>query len=320
MSIDLSKVKQRDIVNCEYTKAKEIVEALELIKPFKYKSIDAVEELEGYLSNALIIKSKIMDGDFKSDCKEREKKELIQRLDYIIDHFNSALEINITLINQSAQVTKWIDDAKTQLDEQKEEIERKAKFVQEQIDNSEHTILSHVLTLMGIFSAIITIILSVIITSSSWINNSDKADAVVAFVVPNAVALMSVTLLLSLIFAHNRQNRIDSAAKNNEPNAIEIFKSVVFYAIIIIIILGTIISSICLSFAKDCSDPHIIYILSPGEYNVVEKIITSDSIEKNEKQPFYEFTFEDKLYHFEYDEKLKHGTKLYFCEKHEALE
>lgn len=317
MAIDLSKVKQRDIVHCEYIKAKEIVEALEQIKPFKYKSIEAVEELEGYLSNALIIKIRILNGDFKSDCNEKEKNNLIEKLDYIIDHFNSALEINITLINQSAQVTEWIEDAKTQLGEQKTEIERKAKLVQEQIDNSEHTILSHVLTLMGIFSAIITIILSVIITSSSWINNADKSDAVVAFVVPNAVALLAVTLLLSLIFVHNHRNRIEN--KTIKQRIWDVIKSIVLHSIIIVIILGTLISAICLSFVKDASKSHTSYILSQGEYVIVEG--ASDSADgTDDSNLYFEFDFEDKHYSIEYDEDLLHNGNLYFCAEHEILE
>ena len=321
MSIDLSKVKQRDIINCQYTKAKEFVEALEQIKPFKYKSIEAVEELEGYLSNALIIKFRILNGDFKSDCKEKEKKDLIQKLDYIIDHFNSALEINVTLINQSAQVIEWIEDAKKQLGEQKTEIEKKAKLVQEQIDNSEHTILSHVLTLMGIFSAIITIILSVIITSSSWINNANKSDAVVAFVVPNTVALLSVTLLLSLIFVNNHRNRIED--KTVKQRIRDTIKSIAFHSIIIIIILGTLISAICLSFANDSSYPHVSYILSPGEYSVIPEVITPanpDAGIEEHKEYFFEFIFEDKHYRFTYEESLKHGENLYFCTEHGVLE
>lgn len=318
MSVDLNKIKQREVINCNYATAIEIVDALESIKPFKYTSIEAVERLEMYLSYALIIKGKILNADFRNECKNKNKSDLLSRINYIIDHFNSALEINVTLINQSAQVTAWIDDAKKQLSYQKTEIEKKAKLVQEQIDNSEHTILSHVLTLMGIFSAIITIILSVIITSSSWINNSDKADAVVAFVVPNAVALMAVTLLLSLIFAHNHRNRIE--AKTTKQNIWDILKSILFYMIIIVIVLATIISSICLSLAEESSQSHILYILSPGEYIVKEEIITPSGAGEEEKKTFFKFSIGDKPYLVEYDESYLHDGNLYFCEKHCTLE
>lgn len=318
MSIDLNKIKQREVINCDYATAIEIVDTLESVKPFKYTSIEAVEQLETYLSYTLIIRGKLLNADFKNECKSKDKSDLLSRINYIIDHFNSALEINVTLINQSAQVTAWIEDAKKQLGKQKTEIEEKAKLVQEQIDNSEHTILSHVLTLMGIFSAIITIILSVIITSSSWINNADKADAVVAFVVPNAVALMAVTLLLSLIFAHNHRNRIET--KTIKQNIWSILKSILFYMVIIVIVLATIISSICLSLTKDSSRSHILYILSPGEYIVKEETITPSGAGDEEKKTFFKFSVEDKPYLVEYDESLLHDGNLYFCAEHEVLE
>lgn len=319
MSIDLSKIKQRDVINCEFAKAKEIVEALEQIKPFKYKSIDAVEELEGYLSNALIIKGRILNGDFKSDCKEKEKKDLIQKLDYIIDHFNSALEINITLINQSAQVIEWIADAKSRLDKQKRDIDEKAQEVQEQIDDSEHTILSHVLTLMGIFTAIITLIISVVITSSSWLNSAHGASAVIAFIVPNLVALIAVFVLTSLIFFYIHR---DTQSKDGKCSKHK--RSLAFTICIVSLIICVIASCLfCFAGRDEIINPHILYILSPGEYQVQEEIVTpadSDAGVDEQKEYFYEFIFEDKLYRFEYNESLLHDGNLYFCTEHNTLE
>lgn len=319
MSIDLSKIKQRDVINCEFAKAKEIVEALEQIKPFKYKSIDAVEELEEYLSYALIIKGRILNGDFKSNCKEKEKKDLIQKLDYIIDHFNSALEINITLINQSAQVIEWIADAKSQLDKQKKDIDNKAQEVQEQIDDSEHTILSHVLTLMGIFTAIITIVISVVITSSSWLNSANGASAIIAFIVPNLVTLIAVFVLISLIFFYIHRDTHAQEGKCSKHK-----RSLAFTLCIIGLIICVIVSCLfCFAGKDEVINPHTIYILSPGEYRTQHEVITPGSANGSieaQKQSFFEFTFEDKLYRFEYDESYLHDGNLYFCEKHRTLE
>ena len=326
MPIDLNAIRDKDLIKGSYSEIIEIIEALEGVNPFKFSGISAIETLETYRSYAYIIKGRILSNEIKElsgNDKRREKSILHARLNIVIDHITSSLEINGLLNEQTAYITDTIDKAKKELSEQRQKIDKKAEIVQDQIDNSEHTILSHVLTLMGIFSAIITIILSVIITSSSWINNADKADAVVAFVVPNAVALMAVSLLLSLIFLHNRRNRINTNPAKH--SVLDICKSVVCYSIIIVVILATIISSISLSIKSDI-DPnpiHTLYILSSGEYRTQYEVITpgsaDDSVEE-QKQTYFEFTFEDKLYRFEYDESYLHDGSLYFCEKHETLE
>lgn len=326
MPIDLNAIRDKDLIKGSYSEIIEIIEALEGVNPFKFSGISAIETLETYRSYAYIIKGRILSNEIKElsgNDKRREKSILHTRLNIVIDHITSSLEINGLLNEQTAYITDTIDKAKKELSEQRQKIDKKAEIVQDQIDNSEHTILSHVLTLMGIFSAIITIILSVIITSSSWINNADKADAVVAFVVPNAVALMAVSLLLSLIFLHNRRNRINT--NQTKHGALDICKSVVCYSIIIVVILATIISSISLSIKSDI-DPnpiHTLYILSPGEYRIQEEVVapaSADGSVEAQKQSFFEFTFEDKLYRFEYDESYLHNGNLYFCEKHYTLE
>ena len=72
----------------------------------------------------------------------------------------------------------------------------------------EHNTLSHVLSLMGVFSAVITLIMSVVLTSTAWLNNANGASALIAFVVPNMVALLSVSVLLSFIYLYTRKNNV----------------------------------------------------------------------------------------------------------------
>ena len=89
----------------------------------------------------------------------------------------------------------------------------------------------------------------------------------------------------------------------------------------IVSILATIISSISLSLRSDIdTTPLVLYILSPGEYIVKEETITPSGTQEEEKKFFFKFSIGDKPYLFEYDESLKHGENLYFCEKHCTLE
>ena len=78
------------------------------------------------------------------------------------------------------------------------------------------------------------------------------------------------------------------------------------------------------------SPTHVRYIIPSTEYEVIEDTEVSahkcpHNTECNcqsvkETKNYFEFTFEDKLYRFEYDESYLHDGNLYFCEKHCTLE
>lgn len=51
------------------------------------------------------------------------------------------------------------------------------------------------ISVMGIFTSIIVIIMSLVITSSSWLNNASGASAIVAFIVPSCVSILVVCAL-----------------------------------------------------------------------------------------------------------------------------
>ena len=228
-------------------------------------------------------------------------------------------ELNQKIADVDNKLSATIADYTTK----KKKIIKEIKIFEKRINNAEHDILSHVLSLMGVFTAIITIILSVIITSSSWINNADKSDAVIAFVIPNAIALCSVSLLLSLIFRHNRRRQIDTYGSKEGPQNKESAKNAIFISVVAFIMTAIIICAMCLYLANESPKPHVIYVLSPGEYSIAEEIVAppgDDDSADPEKEYYFEFTFEDKLYRFEYDEFYLHDGNLYFCEKHCTLE
>lgn len=64
---------------------------------------------------------------------------------------------------------------------------------------------------MGIFTSIIVVIMSLVITSSSWLNNASGASAVIAFIIPSCVAILAVcaiTMFLNIIIKDKKQNYI----------------------------------------------------------------------------------------------------------------
>lgn len=320
--MDLNNLRERTLLQCSYSEAVEIVEAIEKIKVLHASGIDAIEELETCLSFVLILKGRLSNDEFseiKGNDKRRERNNFSSRLNLLYDKISFALEVNIRFNKQNSQVYSWISDVQNQVNNEKEEIQNTADSVRDEIANSEHTILSHVLSLMGIFSAIITLIMSVVISSASWLNSANRASAIMALIVPNLVALIAVLTLMSLIFFY-----IHRDTKAADGKCAQRKRSTAFSICVSALILCVIASCVfCFAEKDEIIEPHIIYIFSPGEYLVKEEIITPASADGSipaEEQIFYEFTYEDKLYRFEYDESLKHSGNLYFCEKHCTLE
>ena len=48
---------------------------------------------------------------------------------------------------------------------------------------------------MGVFTSIIVVVMSLVITSSSWLNNASGASAIIAFIIPSCVAVLAVCAL-----------------------------------------------------------------------------------------------------------------------------
>ncbi len=70
------------------------------------------------------------------------------------------------------------------------------------LNESERSMLGHVLSLMGVFSAITTIIMGLVISATSWLNGMDITSASLAFAVPSLIAVAVSVVLLSLVFCY----------------------------------------------------------------------------------------------------------------------
>ncbi len=238
-------------------------------------------------------------------------------------------EVELEILEEVDKVSNAVNDANAKMADMKDYLSKTEEDftntiqgkAQEAVDRIEPNLMTTVLTIMGIFTAIITIIMSVVITSNSWLNNANGASAVLAFIVPNIVVISSIILLLNVVFSRKKDRIIvvperdwDSSrtvaeiAKKSKRNLIcTVCFIVAFTAILVVFSLYEI---------KKSDEPHMRYILSPGMYQCTE-IINADT-EKTEV--VIEFELNQKSYIIPYRDSYFHDGNLYFCEEHQKLE
>ncbi len=253
-------------------------------------------KLDGQVQNTV--------NDYNS--KKTALEEQIKSVETNIEDFQRRM------IKSDAQVKRTEKDYKKQklsLEKKIQSVETNIEDFQKHLDDSEHTVLTHVLTLMGVFTAVITIIMSVVITSGSWLNSANSASAIVAFTVPNLVAILAVVVLLSLTFIYQR-----SFSNNHYQSKGSIWLFVGLFVLILII--SCVMGWVTVSQTRSSKAVEVQYIIPPEKYSVVENV----DEETGEKGAVYEFSVEGKIYKFKYDEKYLHDGNLYFCLEQETLE
>lgn len=328
MGPDLLKLKEQELRKFSYADTKAIVVALEGAKVSDLETIDGLERIETYLSFVKIITNRIENDEFEELCGEeqnvRSDRELLnQRLSYLQLNFKLILEMlslrkRVTERDQKydSDISKIQNDLeKTIVDytEKKNEIESNLKdqvhSLQHQLDNSEHSMLTHVLTLMGVFSAVVTIIMSIVVTSSSWLNGADSSSAIVAFSIPNLVSVLAVIVLMTMVFVYH--NAINGFSSFEKKSALIFFGATFFVVLSLSVVIG--MSSISHTNATKAS--HICYVISPSEY-----VIVGDSSDSDEGLRYIEFWKDSQKYSFSYGEEYIHDEGLFFCVEHCTLE
>ena len=215
-------------------------------------------------------------------------------------------------------ISKHKETIESELDAHKnsieQEIEKSKTDTQNKIASSEHGLLTHMITMMGVFSAIITIVMSLVLTSSSWLNNADGASALLAFIVPTFIVLLSISFLMLIIYAYNTSD-VFLINQQDEQQRKKRTYYIIFFSVLIaiIVLLGVFLwNTVLRHTGKESELIHSRYVLSPGEY-IIEN--SSD----NEESCFI-FQIEGKEYVFAYDEAYEHDGNLFFCSEHSKLE
>lgn len=248
----------------------------------------------------------ISSFSFQTNQAEDMIVDLKNRLNtfLIAFHYQNSVSIMEKTFNDSLSVfndkiTKEETDISTSLKETKRKLDSAVdKAVTEAVQKN----TTHTLTLMGVFTAVIAMVVSVAVTSSSWLSNANGASAIIAFVIPNLVIIIGIVLMLSFITFIYREGKKR-----------QIFSAIVFGILITFAILFSSINiPKMITDVREGTVIHNRHILSENEFEIVKS---------TEEEPIsFVFTFEFIEYTFEYDERLLHDGNLYFCEEHKTLE
>lgn len=153
--------------------------------------------------------------------------------------------IDLTVVLYDEKIKKLEDEtekAKGLIEDVNSTIDEVDKY----IGNSEHRILTHVLTLLGVFTAVITLILSAISITNTWLQKADEVSFASAILIPSAVIIVAIIALLSVIHVlffsrleYKKTNQINH--KEVEAYNKKIHKrNLLSYSLLVIIVVGLI--------------------------------------------------------------------------------
>lgn len=244
---------------------------------------------------------------------DKTKNELKQDVE-------NARQIILEVRTNSKQASEQINDLQTTLlttqktlkdiSSQSEELKSIHDKLKEKLETTEHDIITHVLTLLGVFSAIIITIMSVVITTNSWLNNAGKEGFMLALLVPNLIVIFSIVVLVSMVYAYHGMNYLDDKKRRGPVIFFLAFIS------IIIVALGVMLGITIQKQNKVCEVAHIRYVISQSEY-----VITTETVPGIEDTKlYYKFNFDGQNLVFDYNKNLVHDGNLYFCPEHGTLE
>lgn len=335
MSIDLYNLDPEELWAYEYDRIQDVVQAIEQKLFNMSDEVEDIEAIVSSLEHINIITLRVEEYDFPEISKKitaesieaRNARQWLQlRLKMAFLSCKSVLDNARVVANYNEKKTELeqsIADLHIELEENKLEIDKSLTDAQSKVNNqlisaknelqdSEHNVLTHVLTLMGVFSAVITIVMSVVITSSSWLNNADGASAVLAFVIPNAVAILAVIVLMFLVFLYTNASTGSDTHPIKSKVAINLFITLL---VIVVVLTGSLIWT-AVSYTQKCEPNHTHYIICSDEYTIVSRKIPNS----NSEELYLQFTFEGKNYRFDFDERYIHNGNLYYCQEHNTIE
>lgn len=256
-----------------------------------------------------------------------------------------------------AEYTKSLNNSKLDIKDCQKKIYALSKVTKKIKQLEKDTMDSHI-AILGVYSAIITIVMSIVVTSSSWLNNADGASAIFAFIIPSAIVILSIAVLFLFIFLYRKDIPYISAIQYSEkdmPKSTDVKEGQetdraandgeiqntqndpkrkrkkekniqkqenrkrVAIMISVIIIVAASITVLTYSALK--------YIM-PSENSHQRYIIKQSQYsvtdgydyEANCKRQYFEFNNEGKNHQFAFNEKFIHDGNLYYCDDHNRLE
>ena len=297
---------------------KEFIETLDFEKNVIIERINLDENTKKY-SRDFEISAQDIINKYKNDYDELNS--------LCRDYENLIFENNIKFIEKDFEKKSIeIEDANSKLDiaiNNLTNAESKSIKAKEELKDEEHRILTHVLTLLGVFTALITIILSTVSATTSWLNKSDSADFSYAILVPATIIIISMVAMFALLYLmifkkysnENKQETKENGDKGSEKKRFffrfkkidfKAFWSVIFLMIICIVLLGITIKNLCLDNSNRKYDNHRICAIT--DYNIDYK----------ENKIYY--IFNDLELSMDYNFDLIHEDGLHYCAEHKVFE
>ncbi len=143
------------------------------------------------------VSSLLFEGETSEDSEDN-KTSTAQYLEWRLTSLIARSQLigfivpKVSLAEKSNQTfEKNIKTFNTELSDYRQEI----KGLKERETRS----FQNMLTTMGVFTTIVVIVMSLVITASSWLNSANFADAVVAFIIPSCIAVLAVCALTALL-------------------------------------------------------------------------------------------------------------------------
>lgn len=149
--------------------------------------------VDGYLSTVSKLQKRVQALLYGGHTKEDDENRTSTA---------TYLDTRLTSICERTKLVAYVYQSMDNLQENtktiKDDIKRLSKKVND-IDNASDKIMPNIITLLGVFSSIIVVILTLITTSSTWLSNANEASVLIAFVIPSAIATLTVCALTAFI-------------------------------------------------------------------------------------------------------------------------
>lgn len=151
-----------------------------------------------YLKDFLVrVRSLLVNGQ-TSEADNKNKTSTAQYLEWRLTSLIARSQLIGFIVPKVEAADKNITDFTQNLDSFSVKLSEHQNAISEQ-EARETRSFQNMLTTMGVFTTIVVIVMSLVITASSWLNNANSADMLIAFIVPSCIAVLSVCALTALV-------------------------------------------------------------------------------------------------------------------------
>lgn len=293
--------------------------------------LSIVSNLQKRIQHLLISgKTSEADGDFKTSTASY--------LDARITSICERTKIFIALNDESNQLKNEITSAENKLNKVLygyEESDKKVPGITEtvkelskdvnNISTKSNQIMPNIISLLGVFSSIIVVILTLITTSSSWLANANNISVLIAFVVPAGIITLAICALTALVrstLEHQTGITQLNEKKNIWQNITHAFKKWALWLVVVLITSLIVCGTVYFCESKNNKTKHFLIKCSP----TTESVSNEDEQSTSQQELFILqetilSTGETKMIRIPCDNDDIHSDGLvYYCLLHECFE